>query len=72
MIAGYYAGDDPTNVSWQASQIPGGSRHYGVTDHTRWSNTAQQGRGKISEPQKTVLHLLFVVICRQNNGCHVC
>lgn len=31
---GYYAGGDPANVSWQASQIPGGSRHYGVTDHT--------------------------------------
>ena len=46
MLTGYYAGGNPTNVSWQASQIAGGARHYGVTDHTRWSNAAQQGKEK--------------------------
>ena len=51
MLTGYYAGGNPANVSWQASQIAGGAHHYGVTDHTRWSNAAQQGKEK-TEPQK--------------------
>ncbi|XP_044404556.1 uncharacterized protein [Triticum aestivum] len=44
----YYAGGDTANVPWQASQIAGGARHFGVTDHTRWPNAAQQ------EPTTTV------------------
>ena len=71
MHIGYYVGGTPANVSWQASQIAGGERHFGVTDHTRWSNAAQQGKEKNSTT-KTTLHLLFVVSCRQNNSCHVC
>ena len=46
MLTGYYAGGNPANVSWQASQIAGGARHFGVTDHTRWSHAAQQGKEK--------------------------
>ena len=46
MLTGYYAGGNPANVSWQASQIAGGARHFGVTDHTRRSNATQQGKGK--------------------------
>ncbi|XP_037450948.1 uncharacterized protein LOC119321313 [Triticum dicoccoides] len=44
----YYAGGDTAIVPWQASQIAGGARHFGVTDHTRWPNAAQQ------EPTTTV------------------
>ena len=46
MLTGYYAGGNLANVSWQASQIAGGARHFGVTDHTRWSHAAQQGKEK--------------------------
>ncbi|XP_044356222.1 uncharacterized protein [Triticum aestivum] len=46
--ATYYAGGDTAIVPWQASQIAGGARHFGVTDHTRWPNAAQQ------EPTTTV------------------
>ena len=46
MLTGYYAGGNPANVSWKASQTAGGARHFGVTDHTRWSNAAQQGKEK--------------------------
>ena len=46
MITGYYGGGTPANVSWQASQIAGGARHFGVTDHTKWPNAAQQGKEK--------------------------
>ena len=46
MLTGYYAGGNLANVSWKASQIVGGARHYGVTNHTRWSNAAQQGKEK--------------------------
>ena len=46
MLTGYYAGGNPANVSWQASQTTGGACHFGVTDHTRWSNAAQQGKEK--------------------------
>ncbi|XP_037456052.1 uncharacterized protein LOC119326518 [Triticum dicoccoides] len=28
---GYYAGGNPAYVSWQASQIAGGARHFGLT-----------------------------------------
>ena len=46
MRTGYYAGGNPANVSWQASQIAGGARHFGVTDHTTRSNATQQGKGE--------------------------
>ena len=46
MLTAYYAGGDTANVPWQASQIAGGARHFGVTDHTRWPNAAQQGKEK--------------------------
>ena len=46
MLTGYYDGGNPANVSWQASQIVGGACHFGVTDHTRWSHAAQQGKEK--------------------------
>ena len=46
MLTGYYGGGNPANVSWQASQIAGGARQFGFTDHTRWSNAAQQGKEK--------------------------
>ena len=46
MLTGYYDGGNPANVSWQASQIAGGACHFGVTDHTRWSRAAQQGKEK--------------------------
>ena len=46
MRTGYYAGGNPANVSWQASETAGGARHFGVTDHTRRSNATQQGKGK--------------------------
>ena len=51
MLTAYYAGGDTAIVPWQASQIAGGVRHFGVTDHTRRSNATQQGKGK-TEPQK--------------------
>ena len=31
MLTGYYGGGNPANVSWQASQIAGGARNFGVT-----------------------------------------
>ena len=71
MLIGYYAGGNPANVSWQASQTAGGARHFGVTDHPRWSNAAQQGKEE-NRTTETALHLLFVVIGRQNSSCHVC
>ena len=46
MLTAYYAGGDTAIVPWQASQIAGGARHFGVTDHTRWPNAAQQGKEK--------------------------
>ena len=46
MLTGYYGGGNLANVSWQASQIAAGARHFGVTDHTRWAHAAQQGKEK--------------------------
>ena len=46
MLTCYYGGGNPANVSWQASQIAGGARHFGVTDRTGRSNATQQGKEK--------------------------
>ena len=46
MLTAYYTGGDTANVLWQASQIAAGARHFGVTDHTRWSHAAQEGKEK--------------------------
>ena len=62
MLTGYYAGGNPANVPWQDSQIAGGARHFGVTDHTRWSHAAQQGKEKI-EPQKSTI---FVFVAKNS------
>ena len=62
MLAGYYGGGTPANVSWQASQIAGGARHYDVTDHTRWSNASQQGKEKIEAQNGTT----FVFVAKNS------
>ena len=60
MRTGYYAGGNPANVLWQASQIADRARQFGVTDHTRWAYAAQQGKEKI-EPQKSTTFVLWQI-----------
>ena len=63
MLAGYYGGGTPTNVSWQASRIADRARQFGVADHTRWAHAAQQGKEKI-EPQKSTTFVFVEKIAR--------
>ena len=46
MFTGYYDASTPTNVSWQASHNADAAHQFGVTEHTRWAHTAQQGKMK--------------------------